>query len=331
MSRLILPMQEPFKGFSRALFSTWIYLRRFNLLFDAGEGVATSLLNRVFGIRKIFLSHGHIDHIAGLVNLVNIRNLGAGDQTAGLDIYYPKNNILIERVQNYLSLTQSELSFNLKWKPLDVEEKIELDQKRGKTFIKTFRTMHSHKQLSLGYNIVEFRRRLKAEFVGKSQEEINKAIWSSGKDNVSESFEQIIFTYGGDSRPIDHNMFKDSLLLCHESTYLHPDDDERNFQQHSILSEVMETAQKGRVKNLLLFHLSLRYSVDDVKQMIIREINKKQPDYKIIFLYGDRIFDPLDNINRRGSTSFSEDEFEANEESDDKNDLLEEDQEEKNS
>ncbi|MBF0544192.1 MAG: MBL fold metallo-hydrolase [Candidatus Riflebacteria bacterium] len=294
MNRTLLPLQEPFRGFSRALFSTWLYLRRFNLLFDAGEGVATNLLNRVFGIKRIFLSHGHVDHIAGLVNLVNIRNLGAGDQTAELTIYFPKHNILIERIQNYLSQTQNELSFPLLWKPLEADEKIELDPKRGKTFLKTFRTIHSQKQLSLGFNIIETRRKLKDEYHGKNQDEINHAIWSLGKENVAEPFEQTIFSYGGDSRPIDPNMVKGSLLLCHESTYLRPEDDERNFQQHSILSEVIELATKADVKTLLLFHLSLRYTLDEIRQAIIKEIENKKIAYKIIFLYGDRLCDPLE-------------------------------------
>jgi len=95
MNRPVFPLQDQLRGFSRALFSTWIYHRRFNILFDAGEGISSYLLNRVFGIRKIFLSHGHADHIAGLTNLINIRNLGAGDQTAQLIIYYPRNNQLI--------------------------------------------------------------------------------------------------------------------------------------------------------------------------------------------------------------------------------------------
>ncbi|MBF0501572.1 MAG: MBL fold metallo-hydrolase [Candidatus Riflebacteria bacterium] len=294
-----LPFQEQLRGFSRALFSTWLYHRRFNLLFDAGEGVATSLLNRVFGIRKILLSHGHADHIAGLTNLINIRNLGAGDQTAELTIYYPRNNALVELIRNYLSQTQNELSFNLIWKALDADERIDLDQKNGKTYLKTFRTQHSQKQLSLGFNIIESRRRLLPEYSGKSQEEINQAIWKVGKDAVAEPFDQIIFTYGGDSRPIQPALVRGTLLLCHECTYLCIDDDERNFQQHSILSDVLETARQAEVKVLLLFHLSLRYSLDEIRETIGEAARRMKLPFRIFILHGDRLFDPLDTYSRR--------------------------------
>ena len=311
MNRTVLPMQEQIRGFSRALFSTWMYHRRFNLLFDAGEGVATSLLNRVFGIRKVFLSHGHADHIAGLTNLINIRNLGAGDQTADLTIYYPRQNALIELLRDYLSRTQNELSFDLVWKPIEPEERIELDPKRGKVFLRAFRTQHSHKQLSLGFNIIEVRRRLRAEYAGKPQEEINQAIWRLGKDNVAEAFEQIIFSYGGDSRPIPPARVQGSLLLCHECTYLRHEDDERNFQQHSILGEVLESAVKADVKGLLLFHLSLRYTVEEIRSVVNEAMKRLNAPFRVFLLHGDRIIEPADPASHRQRKRSEEEELAA--------------------
>ena len=299
MHRHLFPSQEHLRGFSRALFSTWLFHRRFNILFDAGEGVATMLLNRVFGIRRVFLSHGHADHIAGLINLINLRNLGAGDQTAGLDIYYPRGNRLIDLMKHYLSQTQNELSFSLTWHPIEADQVIDLDPKRGKVYLKTFATQHSSKQLSLGFNIVEKRRRLRADFQGKTQLEINQMIRHIGKEQVAEAFDQIIFSYGGDSRPINPDHVANSLLLCHECTYLKLEDDERNFQQHSVLDEVLEMAKKARVKGLLLFHLSLRYSFDEIRVMVNQAVERIKPDCRVLILYGDRFFDPGDTSSRR--------------------------------
>ncbi len=299
MQRNLFPSQEHLRGFSRALFSTWLYHRRFNILFDAGEGVATMLLNRVFGIRRVFLSHGHADHIAGLINLINLRNLGAGDQTATLEIYYPRGNRLIELMKQYLAQTQNELSFSLEWRPIEAGQIIDLDPRRGKIFLKSFATQHSSKQLSLGFNIVEKRRRLRPEFQGKSQLEINQMIRQHGKEQVAENFEQIIFSYGGDSRPINPEQVTGSLLLCHECTYLKLEDDERNFQQHSVLDEVLEVAKRAQVKGLLLFHLSLRYSFDEIRQMVNQAVERIDPGCRVLILYGDRFCDPADTSMRR--------------------------------
>ena len=135
MNSPLFPLQDQLKGFSRALFSTWLYHKRFNILFDCGEGVATALQNRVFGIRRIFLSHGHADHIAGLVNLLNIRNLGAGDQTAPLQIYYPNNNKLLEFMIDYLVRTQKDLSFPLTWIPIEPNQSFRLEDQKGYIYI----------------------------------------------------------------------------------------------------------------------------------------------------------------------------------------------------
>ena len=193
------PLQDQLRGYSRALFSNWLYHKRFNILFDAGEGVSTSLMNKVFGIRRVFLSHGHADHIAGLVNLLNIRNLGAGDQTADLKVYYPAENKLLEYMIDFLMKTQKNLTFNIEWIPLNENEIIQLEDQKGRIYIKTFKTEHSPKQLSLGYNVIEIRRKLKSGLENLSQKEINELVWKNGRDSVAEDYEKIVFTYGGDS------------------------------------------------------------------------------------------------------------------------------------
>ena len=293
-----LPLQDQLRGFSRALFSTWIYHRRFNILFDAGEGVATSLFNRVFGIRRIFLSHGHADHIAGLVNLINIRNLGAGDQTANLKIYYPKNNRLIELIREYLARTQNDLSFPLEWIGIEENEEIPLEDQKGRIFIRTFKTKHSNRQLSLGYNVIEIRRKLKEKYQGLPQKDLNEVIWTKGKDEIAQEFEKIIFSYGGDSRPINPDDVRGSKFLCHECTYLSIEDDERNFQQHSHLEEVLQMAKQAEIETLLLFHTSLRYSLDMLKDQVLRGIERVKPDCRVLVLYGDCMLDPCSSNNR---------------------------------
>lgn len=287
----MLPLQDQLLGFSRALFSTWLYHKRFNILFDAGEGVATALQNKVFGIRRVFLSHGHADHIAGLVNLLNIRNLGAGDQTAPLQIYYPANNKLLELMLDYLTRTQKDLSFNLEWIPLEPDQTIKLDDQKGNIYLKTFETKHSQRQPSLGFNIVETRRRLKEQYVGMSQRDLNQVIWEKGKDEVAENFEKTIFTYGGDSRPIDPEKIRNTLYLCHEATYIAQEDDERNFQQHSFLEEVILNAVNANVETLLLFHTSLRYNMEDLYNAIAEIKGRFGIKIKILLLYGDIFVD----------------------------------------
>ena len=68
----------------------------------------------------------------------------------------------------------------------------------------------------------------------------------------------------GNSLNIDPNEIKDSLFLCHEATYLSQEDDERDFQQHSFLEEVLINTKEANVETLLLIHTSLRYNLDEI-------------------------------------------------------------------
>jgi ribonuclease Z len=296
---MTFPLQNQLMGYSRALFSTWVYHKTLNILFDAGEGVSTGLLNRVFGIRRIFLSHGHADHIAGLTNLINIRNLGAGDQTADLKIYYPKDNKLVEFIKEYLDKTQKNLTFKLDWIPLEPGQVLELDDQRSRIFIKTFKTNHSPRQLSLGYNVVEIRRRLKPELASLTQKEINKIVWTQGKEAVADDYERITFSYCGDSTPIDPAEIYESMYLCHEATYIRSEDDERGFKQHSILADVFQNAKKARVSTLLLMHISLRYTLEELYQGIIRAAREVSADFKILILYNERLINASEVLAER--------------------------------
>lgn len=291
MPRLQFPLQDQLHGYSKALFSTWLYHSRFGILFDAGEGVSTFLGNRVFGIRRIFLSHGHADHVAGLVNLINIRNLGAGDQTAELKIYYPAGNKLIELVIEYLGKTQKDLSFNLEWVPLEAGVSIRLEDQKSHVTLETFKTKHSQRYLSLGFNVFERRRKLRPECQNLSQHEINEIVWSKGKDAVSENYNKLLFSYGGDSRPINPDYVRNSLFLCHECTYLALEDDDRDFQQHSILHEVLKTAKDAGVETLLLFHVSLRYNLETIRRHVIELKSSMGLKCRILVLYGSSIID----------------------------------------
>ena len=56
-----------------------------------------------------FLSHGHEDHIAGISNLVNVRNLAAGEHSKPLTIYYPRNDPWINALFEYVESKQAGL------------------------------------------------------------------------------------------------------------------------------------------------------------------------------------------------------------------------------
>jgi len=274
--------------YSKALYASWVYYSPDRILFDAGEGASTILGNKAFAIRRVFLSHGHADHIAGLVGLVNIRNNALGDTEKELAIYYPKGNYLISEMISFLGRTNRRLNYDLSWVPLEPGDRVELLSGQMPRFIEAFPTTHVHNEVSLGYNVVETRHRLKPELAGASQEEIVERVRADGKESVSEFYDQKLFSYGGDSVGIKPAYVADTEILCHDTTFL--DEKDRKEFKHATLAEALQCAQDARVKKeLICFHISSRY------RSKLREIEKASGsydglDFKVTLVPPGRIF-----------------------------------------
>jgi len=244
--------------YSKALYSSWLYYSADRILFDAGEGASSILGNKAFAVRRIFLSHGHADHIGGLIGLVNIRNNAMGDKEKALTVYYPKKNYLISEMIAFLGRTNRRLNYTLEWVPLEPGDRVQLLDGQMPRYVEAFPTTHVHNEVSLGYNIVEVRHRLRPALANASQEEIVALVRSQGRAAVSEDYHQKLFSYGGDSVAVKPAYIADTEILCHDTTFL--DEEDRKEYKHATLSEAVETARIARVKKeLICFHISSRY------------------------------------------------------------------------
>ncbi len=274
--------------YSKALYSTWIYYGPDRILFDAGEGASSILGNKTFAIRRIFLSHGHADHIAGLVGLVNIRNNAMGDTEKGLSIYYPKGNYLITEMMSFLARTNRRLNYELEWVPLEAGDRVELLAGQMPRYVEAFPTVHVHNEVSLGYNVVEVRHRLKPELAGLSEEEIIARVRREGREGVSEEYHQKLFSYGGDSVPIKPAYIAETEVLCHDTTFL--DEEDRKEYKHATLKEAIRTAREAHVKKeLICIHISSRYKAK-IEQMEKASGSYEGLEFKVTLVPPGRIF-----------------------------------------
>ncbi len=244
--------------YSKALYSTWIYYSADRILFDAGEGASSILGNKSFAIRRIFLSHGHADHISGLIGLVNIRNNAMGDKEKALSVYYPKDNYLIGEMIRFISRTNRRLDYQLEWIPTQPGDRIDLLDCQMPRYVEAFPTQHVSNEVSLGYNVVEVRHRLKPQFATWSQEDIVAKVKAGKRSEISEDYHQKLFSYGGDSVGIKPAYIADTEVLCHDTTFL--DEADRKEYKHATLAEAIACAQDARVKkDLYCVHISSRY------------------------------------------------------------------------
>lgn len=247
--------------YSKALYSTWVYYSPDRILFDCGEGVSSTLENKVFAIKHVFLSHGHADHISGLMGLINVRNNAMGDQEKELRVYYPAGNFFVSELISYFSRTNRNLQYQLEWFPLQAGDRVPLTEGRHGRYIEAFPTIHTRGETSLGYNVAEIRRRLRPEYRDLSQEEIVALVREGKKEEISEEYVQYIFSYGGDSVPLNPNLVRHTEVLLHEATFLREED--RKEYKHATLEEALEVAKKAEVqKELIAFHISSRYRGD---------------------------------------------------------------------
>lgn len=247
--------------YSKALYSTWLYYSPDRILFDCGEGVSSFLENRAFAIRHVFLSHGHADHVSGLMSLINIRNNAMGDREKELRVYFPAGNHFISELITYFARTNRGLRYRLEWVPLGAGDRVTLFGGRLPRYVEAFPTVHSQGELSLGYNVVETRRRLRPEFRDLSQEEIVELVRAGRREEITEEYAQRTISYGGDSVPLRPGPIADTEVLLHEATFLR--DEDRKEYKHATLWEAIEVARKARVqRELICFHISSRYRRD---------------------------------------------------------------------
>lgn len=270
-----LNVTDVLEGYSKAIYSTWFYYGPDRLLLDAGEGVASRMENRAFAIRKICLSHGHLDHISGLPSLLNIRSAGMGEKTKPLEIFYPKGDRYVEGLKAHLDRAMGRMTYELSWVPTLPGDRIPLNAdedepaRQHARWLETFETQHGRNR-TLGYRVVENRRRLRPDFAGKPQEEIRALVQTEGREAITEEYAHRLLCYLGDGVPIGVDPFADADILMHEATFI-AEADRENYV-HSTLDEAVSQAVAARAKNLVLFHFSSRYPRREMRRAVVRSL-----------------------------------------------------------
>jgi ribonuclease Z len=240
------------------------------MLFDCGEGTQQQMMRAKTGMKlsSIFITHFHADHFLGIPGL--IQTMSFNGRTEPLDIYGPEwtkqfVNLLID-------LGYYKLGFAINAYELEDGEVVD----KGDYFTRAVATDHGIP--SLGYVLEEKKRpgrfnREKAVELGVpvgplfSKLQRGEAVTVNGRTILSS---QVVgkprpgrkIVYSGDTRPCEA-IAKASLkadLLIHDGTLAEELKSWALETKHSTSGEAALLARKAKVKQLILTHISSRYS-----------------------------------------------------------------------
>jgi len=269
-------------GFSTALFSTWYFLEELGLLFDAGDGVVSCLLQKSGKVRHIFITHADRDHVCGLLQLVQLNAAGAA-----LQIHYPKDAGSFSAFADFSCRFDHHVTPPT-WVPLAEGDEVEI--KPG-VFVRAIANQHIQvpgKTKSLSYAVERRTWKLKPAFHGLEGPEIAALRTEHGDAHVCGLRTRTLLGYAGDT-PVEGPDFwraggagcgagERCEVLIHEATFFTAAEISSGGRHnlHSSLDALWERARDWAPGCLVLSHFSSRYRSPEVRAAV-RAMHKRAP------------------------------------------------------
>ena len=243
------------------------------ILFDCGEGTQRQMMRygTSFAFREIFFTHYHADHMLGVTGLM--RTMGLQDRSAGVTLYGPRGATKLLGAAIELGIERNRF-------PIEIVELQAGDRiRRDEYDIVIFPT--DHRADTVGYAVVEHTRL--GRFNPERAHELGipeGALW--GRLHRGESVElpdgrrigpaELVgdprrgrtVVYTGDTRPspavVEAARYAD--LLVHDATFGEDERARAVETGHSTAAEAAEVAREADVRQLVLTHISPRYTRD---------------------------------------------------------------------
>jgi len=262
-------------GYSVAGEETVVAMPQLDVCFDIGKAP-----NQVISINNVLLTHGHMDHAAGLAYYLSHRNFCG--QPAGT-VLAPENLIgpIRQIIDAWGRLDGNQVPANLVGvKPGDEY------QIKPNLFTRVFPTEHSRG--SVGYTVIERRKKIKPEYARLTGPQIVE-LKKQGIE-IDYPLEIPIVTYLGDTRFVDFSQLKyiaASKILIAECTFYETEHIARaEAGRHMHINEFAILIEKMRNEHIIITHTTQRTPISQIR----KELKKTLPaeDYKKIIMLMDK-------------------------------------------
>ena len=246
-------------------------------LFDCGEGTQHQFIKsnlKLSQIKKIFITHMHGDHIYGLPGL--LASIGLAGSSSGIELFGPAP--LKNFVDSCLYYSSSRLAYSLKFHRVEsVANNQEILFEDSDLEVKT--APLKHRIPSFAYRVNQKTRPgrfnlEKAKSYGISPGPVYAALQRgeevrledgricSGREFCGPPRPGVSMVYCTDTVYTESaiEISRKANLLIHESTYSHKETEMAHERGHSTATMAARIAAKANVDQLILTHLSPRYT-----------------------------------------------------------------------
>jgi ribonuclease Z len=260
-------------GYSVAAEETVVAVPQLDVCFDIGKAP-----DQIIPINHILLTHGHMDHAAGIAYYLSHRNFCG--QSPGT-ILAPENLLgpMKEIIDAWGRLDGNKIPANLVGVKAGDEYQI-----KPNLFTRVFPTKHSRG--SVGYSVIERRKKIKPQYAGLSGPKIVE-LKKQGVQ-IDYPLELPIVTYLGDTQYVDFSQLQhivESKILIAECTFYETDHSGRaEAGRHMHINEFAALMEKLNNEHIIITHTTQRTPMGEIRKILKDVLSPEKYSRVVLFM-----------------------------------------------
>ncbi len=260
-------------GYSVAGEETVVAMPQLDVCFDIGKAP-----DQIISINHVLLTHGHMDHAAGFAYYLSQRNFcGMSPGT----ILVPHN--LLRPIREIINAWGRLDGNEVPGKVVGVKPGDEY-QIKPNLFARAFPTKHSIG--SVGYCIIEKRKKLKTEYAKLTGQQIVE-LKKKGVE-IDCPLEIPIVTYVGDTQYVDFSQLKyivESKILIVECTFYEDQHTDRaEAGKHMHITEFTSLLDKLDNKHIIIVHTTQRTPMREIRRLLKESLSPEKHERTILLM-----------------------------------------------